>query len=50
MSGKTNVGLFFIGIALGMYLPSAIPAEFTILNPYFGIIFLILAAVLIVKG
>lgn len=50
MGDKKSVGLLFIGIALGMYLPDVIPADYAALNPYLGIIFLILAAFLIVKG
>ena len=44
-----TVGLFLIGIAVGMYLP-AFPAPLSALQPYVGIVLLAVAVFLLVKG
>ena len=46
---KMAVGMFFIGISVGMYLP-ALPEPLGMLNPYLGIAFLVVAVALMIKG
>ena len=49
MPDNALVGMFLIGVAIGVYLPNfPAPAEF--LNTYLGIILVLLAVVLFVKG
>ncbi len=43
------VGMFLIGMAIGVYLP-AFPEPVAFLNTYLGIILIILAIVLFVKA
>ena len=43
------LGLFLIGIALGMLIPS-LPEPVAVLNPYLTFIFIVVAIVVFVKG
>jgi Kef-type K+ transport system membrane component KefB len=49
MAGKFHIGLFFIGVGLGMALPS-LPKELAFLNPYLWIVFIVIGILLIIKG
>ncbi|MDO8627634.1 MAG: hypothetical protein Q7K42_04165 [Candidatus Diapherotrites archaeon] len=42
-------GLFLLGIAVGTFIP-ALPKPLDIIQPFLGLILIIVAAVLIIKG
>ena len=44
-----NLGILFIGVGIGRYIPG-LPAPIDLINPYIGLIFLILGVVLVMKG
>lgn len=48
MPERLTIGMFFIGLAVGLYFP-AFPAPLSIINPYLGIIFLVVAVILLVR-
>jgi hypothetical protein len=49
MNGKFHIGLFLIGIGLGIALPS-LPKEIAFLNPWVWIVFIVIGIILIIKG
>jgi len=49
MAGKFHIGLFFIGIGLGLALP-ALPEQLAFLNPWLWIVFIVIGILLIIKG
>ena len=49
MAENKLIGMLFIGAAIGIYLPS-LPEPLTPVNAYLGVIFLVIAVVLFIKG
>ncbi|MDO8428141.1 MAG: hypothetical protein Q7S92_02915 [Candidatus Diapherotrites archaeon] len=47
--GNQTIGMFLIGIALGLYMPG-LPAPLDLINPYVGFGLIVVAVVLFVKG
>lgn len=50
MVDKASVGMFLIGIGLGIYIPKNFPQPLNILDPWFGFILIALGIVLIAKN
>jgi len=48
-SANSMVGMFLIGIAIGLYLPK-FPQPLDLLNTYFGLVLIIIAIILLVKS
>ncbi|MBN2067897.1 MAG: hypothetical protein JW744_05505 [Candidatus Diapherotrites archaeon] len=48
-SNNQLVGMLLLGIAIGTYIP-AFPEPIQIINPYIGIILLVIAVILFVKS
>jgi len=44
-----EVGLFMIGIGVGLYIPN-LPDPVTILQPFLGLIFVIIGILLMLRG
>ncbi len=49
MAENKLIGMLFIGAAIGFYLP-ALPEPLTPINAYIGIMFLLIAVLLFIKG
>ncbi|MBS3057475.1 MAG: hypothetical protein J4415_02495 [Candidatus Diapherotrites archaeon] len=43
------VGMFLIGLGVGTYLPE-FPAPINIINPYFGLILMVIGIVVFLRG
>ena len=49
MGERQAVGMLLLGMAIGSYLPN-LPDPVSVINPYLGLIFLVLAVILFIKG
>ena len=49
MSNGTAVGMFLIGIAVGLYMPG-LPSPVNILQPYIGLVLIVVGVILFIKG
>ena len=44
-----NLGILFIGIGIGRYIPG-LPDPVSFINPFIGLIFIVLGVILVMKG
>jgi len=49
MGQNLMAGMLFIGMAIGTYIP-VLPAPLDIINPFLGLIFLIVGVIFFIKG